>query len=145
YEHQDEPLGVPTGFTDMDRLLGGFQKSDLLILAARPGMGKTSLILNLAMNAARIGGARVAVFSLEMSKDQLVQRLIAAETGINSQQLRLGQLNQREWDLFVHATGTMGSLPIFLDDTPAISPLQMRGKCRRLAREHGLDLVIVDY
>lgn len=145
YEHRDEPVGIPTGFTDVDRLLGGLQKSDLLILAARPGMGKTSLVLNMMLNASRIGSARVAMFSLEMSNEQLVQRLIAAETGINSQKLRLGQLDEREWNLFIQAAGTLGNLSIYLDDTPAITPLQMRGKCRRLYREHGLDLVIVDY
>ncbi|NDJ86219.1 MAG: replicative DNA helicase [Chloroflexi bacterium] len=145
YEHRDEPLGTPTGFNDLDKLLGGLQKSDLTILAARPGMGKTSLILNIAVNAARVSGARVAVFSLEMSTEQLIQRLIAAETGINTQLLRSGQLDERQWDLFVQATGTLGNLPVFLDDTPAISPLQMRGKCRRLYREYGLDLVVVDY
>ncbi len=145
YEHRDEPHGVPTGFNDIDRLLGGLQKSDLLILAARPGMGKTSLILNMAINAARYGTARVAVFSLEMSREQLVQRLVSSETGINTQKLRLGQLTEEEWDLFVQATGTLGQYQLFLDDTPAISPLAMRGKCRRLAREYGLDLVIVDY
>lgn len=145
YEHRDEPVGIPTGFTDVDRLLGGLQKSDLLILAARPGMGKTSLVLNIMLNASRIGAARVAMFSLEMSNEQLVQRLIAVETGINSQKLRLGQLDEREWNLFIQSAGTLGNLSIYLDDTPAITPLQMRGKCRRLYREHGLDLVIVDY
>ncbi|PJF43583.1 MAG: replicative DNA helicase [Phototrophicales bacterium] len=145
YENRDEPIGVPTGFTDLDKLLGGMQRSDLLILAARPGMGKTSLILNVAVNAARIGGARVAIFSLEMSNEQLVQRLVAAETGIGTQQLRLGQLDQYEWERFVQATESLSKLPLFLDDTPAITPLHMRGKCRRLYREHGLDLVIVDY
>ena len=145
YENRDESLGVPTGFNDLDKLLGGLQKSDLLILAARPGMGKTSLILNVAMNASRIGNARVAVFTLEMSNEQLVQRLMSSETGINTQRLRLGQLDDREWGLFVQASGTLGNLTIFLDDTPAISPIQMRGKCRQLYREYGLDLVIVDY
>ncbi len=145
YLQQEDPHGVPTGFAGIDKLLGGLQKSDLVILAARPGMGKTSLILNIALNAARYGHSRVAVFSLEMSKEQLVQRLVSSETGINTQQLRLGQISESEWDRFVHATGKLGELPIFLDDTPAISPMQMRGKCRRLYREHGLDLVIVDY
>jgi replicative DNA helicase len=145
YENRDESLGIPTGFNDLDKLLGGLQKSDLVILAARPGMGKTSLILNMAMNASRIGNARVAVFTLEMSNEQLVQRLMSSETGINTQRLRLGQLDDREWGLFVQASGTLGNLTIFLDDTPAISPIQMRGKCRQLYREYGLDLVIVDY
>lgn len=145
YENRDEPIGVPSGFTDVDKLLGGMQRSDLLILAARPGMGKTSLILNVAVNAARTAGARVAIFSLEMSNEQLVQRLVAAETGIGTQQLRLGQLDAPEWERFVQATESLSKIQLFLDDTPAISPLHMRGKCRRLYREHGLDLVIVDY
>ena len=144
-EHRDEPIGVPTGFMDLDKLLGGLQRSDLVILAARPGMGKTSFVLNLALNAARFGDARIAVFSLEMSNEQLVQRLVSSETGINSQKLRLGNLDQHDWNLFVDATGRLSDFHIFLDDTPAISPLHMRGKCRRLVREYGLDLVIVDY
>jgi replicative DNA helicase len=142
--HQGEPLGVPSGFTDLDQILGGFQKSDLLILAARPGMGKTSLMLNVGMNAAR-HKARVAIFSLEMSSEQLVQRLISTETGIDSQKLRLGKLDDREWNLFVQATGSLNDLRIHLDDTPALSVMQLRSKCRRLYREQGLDLVVVDY
>jgi replicative DNA helicase len=135
---------VPSGFLDIDHILGGFQKSDLLILAARPGMGKTSLMLNVAMNAVR-SKARVGFFSLEMSNEQLVQRLISTETGINSQKLRLGQLDDREWDLFVHATNNVSKLQLYLDDTPALSVLQLRTKARRLDREHGLDLIVVDY
>jgi replicative DNA helicase len=144
YTNQDDPLGVPSGFLDIDHILGGFQKSDLLILAARPGMGKTSLMLNVAMNAVR-SKARVGFFSLEMSNEQLVQRLISTETGINSQKLRLGQLDDREWDLFVHATNNVSKLQLYLDDTPALSVLQLRTKARRLDREHGLDLIVVDY
>lgn len=145
FENRDEPIGVPTGFTDIDKLLGGMQRSDLLILAARPGMGKTSLTLNVALNAARYGNARVAIFSLEMSNEQLVQRLVSAETGINTQRLRLGQLEDHEWERFAQAASALSQVPLFLDDTPAITPLHMRGKCRRLYREHGIDLIIVDY
>ncbi len=145
YEKRGEPLGVPTGYTDLDQLLGGFQKSDLVIVAGRPGMGKTSWLLTTALNAARLGRARVAIFSLEMSNEQIVQRLISAETGISTHQLRLGQLNEREWALFVEATGNLSNVQIFLDDTPALSPLQMRTKCRRLYAEQGLDLIMVDY
>ena len=144
YNNKGEPVGVPSGFTDLDSILGGFQRSDLIILAARPGVGKTSLMLNMAMNAAR-NKARVAVFSLEMSKDQLVQRLVATETGINAHRLRLGDLASDEWTLFTEATGALSKLRIYLDDTPAISPLQLRTKCRRLYREFGLDLIVVDY
>lgn len=144
YEHRGEPLGVPSGFVDLDRLLGGLQKSDLVIVAGRPGMGKTSWLLSAALNAAR-ARARVAIFSMEMSNEQIVQRLISSETGISTQNLRLGKLDDREWTLFVEATGSLSSVRIFLDDTPAQSPIQMRTKCRRLYSEHGLDLVIIDY
>lgn len=143
-QHPDEPMGLPTGFRDLNELLGGLQRSDLLIFAGRPGMGKTSFLLSVAMNTANIG-ARVAIFTMEMGHDQIVQRLISMETGINTQRLRNGQLNQQEWSRFVQATGRLANLRIFIDDTPALSPLQMRAKCRRLMHEYGLDLVIVDY
>ncbi len=146
YTAVDERLGVPSGFTALDNLLGGFQKGDLVIIAARPGMGKTSLMLNMAVSAAR-SKARVAVFSLEMSNEQLLQRIVSTETRINQQKLRLGQLNEHEWELFVEATmgGSLNNLRVFLDDTPALSVMQLRTKCRRLYRESGLDLIIVDY
>ncbi len=144
YDHRGEPLGVPTGFIDLDRLLGGLQKSDLIIVAARPGVGKTSLCLSMARNAARMG-KHVAIFSLEMSAEQVVQRLVSAETGIDAQRLRLGQLREDEWPLFVQATGVLSELPIFIDDTPAISALQLRTKARRIHAEYGLDLIVVDY
>ena len=144
FEHRGEPLGVPTGFIDLDRLLGGLQKSDLIIIAARPGMGKTSLCLSIARNAARMG-KHVVIFSLEMSAEQNVQRMVAAETGIDAQRLRLGHLRDEEWPLFVQSTGVLSELPIFLDDTPSVSALQLRTKARRLHAEHGLDLIMVDY
>ena len=144
YAHQGEPLGVPTGYTDIDRLLGGFQRSDFVIIAARPSVGKTSLCLSMARNAARFG-KHVAIFSLEMSSEQIVQRIVSAETGIDTQRLRLGDLKEDEWPLFVQATGKLADLPVFIDDTPAISALQLRTKARRLDAEHGLDLVFVDY
>ncbi len=146
HEHKDESLGLPTGFTDLDKLLGGLQKSDLCIIAARPGVGKTSFMLSIALNAARAAKpTTIAVFSMEMSTEQLVQRLISAETGINSQKLRLGNLDEREWGLFVESTNKLGGLRLYLDDTPAVSIPQIRTKCRRLYREHNLDLVIIDY
>ncbi len=144
YAHQGEPLGVPTGFIDLDRLLGGMQRSDFIIVAARPSVGKTSLCLSFARNAAR-HGQHVAIFSLEMSAEQIVQRLVSAETGIDAQRLRLGNLKEEEWPLFVQAIGRLADLPIFIDDTPSISALQLRTKARRLHAEHGLDLIIVDY
>jgi replicative DNA helicase len=125
-------------------LLGGFQKSDLCIVAARPGVGKTSFLLGVALNAAR-AGARVAIFSLEMSHEQLIQRLYAVESGINSTRLRTGKLEPHEWDLFVEVTGRLDHLSIFIDDSPGIAVQQMRARCRRLYRENGLDMIIVDY
>ena len=145
FEHQGEPLGIPTGFIDLDKLLGGLQRSDLIIIAARPGVGKTSLILNVALNAARRFHQRVAVFSLEMSNEQIIQRLVSAETGIDSQRLRLGDLHEDEWPLFVQATSALSEALVFVDDTPSISALQLRTKARRLHAEHGLDLIIIDY
>ena len=144
YNQETESLGVPTGFNDLDELLGGLQKSDLIIVAGRPGMGKTSWLLSVGHNAAQ-AGARVAIFSMEMSNEQIVQRLIASETGISSHKLRLGRLKDREWALFIEAVGRLGKLNVFLDDTPALTPLQMRAKCRRLYSEAGLDLIMVDY
>lgn len=141
----DELLGVPTGFINIDRILGGLQASDLLIIAGRPGQGKTSFLLSLAKNAARINKKHIAIFSMEMSNEQVVQRLISQETGINSQRLRLGKLTEHEWELFTEAVDSFSRTRIFLDDTPAISPTQMRAKCRRLHLEHRLDLVIIDY
>ncbi len=137
--------GVPTGFYDLDKLLSGLQPSDLLILAARPGQGKSGFLLSVAKNAALTHKKRVAIFSLEMSNEQVVQRLIAQDTGIDSQRLRTGKLNQDEWPLFTQAVEVFSDAHIYLDDTPAITPLQLRTKCRRLHLEFGLDLIIVDY
>jgi replicative DNA helicase len=145
HRHKGDILGVPSGFTKLDRLLGGFQKSDLIVLAARPGVGKTSMALNFALNAAKRYGQRVAFFSLEMSAEQLVQRLLASETGINQQKLRLGEINEDEWQMLMEAAGVLSDTLLFIDDTPAMSALELRTKARRLQAEHGLDLVIVDY
>ncbi len=141
----EEIFGVPTGLYDLDKLLGGLQKSDLLIVAGRPGSGKTGFLLSVAKNAAQKHKKHVAIFSLEMSNEQLVQRLIAQETGIDTQRLRTGKLNEEEWPLFTHAIEVLSDTKIFLDDTPAITPLALRTKCRRLHMEYQLDLVIVDY
>ncbi len=144
-QRSDEIFGVPTGLIDIDRLLGGLQKSDLLILAGRPGMGKTGFLLGVAKNAAQKHKKHVAVFSLEMSAEQLCQRLIAQETGIDTQRLRTGKLADDEWPLFTHAIEVLGDTHIWLDDTPGITPLQLRTKCRRLHLEHHLDLIVLDY
>ncbi len=144
YDHRGEPMGVPTGFRDLDRILGGFQRSDLLILAARPGVGKTSLMLTFALKAAQ-KRRTVAVFSLEMSAEQLVQRMVAQISQIDAQRLRLGQLQDDEWPRFTEAIGHLSELPVYIDDTPSLSVLQLRTKCRRLASERGLDMTFVDY
>jgi len=141
----DDIFGVPTGLIDLDKMLGGLQKSDLIIIAGRPGTGKTGFMLSAAKNAAQKHKKHVAIFSLEMSNEQLVQRLIAQETGIDTQRLRTGKLNDDEWPLFIHAIEVLGDTHIFLDDTPAITPMQLRTKCRRIHLEYQLDLVIVDY
>ncbi len=141
----EEIHGVPTGFIDLDRMLTGLQPSDLLIIAGRPGQGKTGFLLSIAKNAALTHKKHVAIFSLEMSNEQVVQRLIAQETGIDSQRLRNGKLQENEWPLFTHAIEVFSDTHIFLDDTPAITPLQLRTKCRRLHMEFGIDLVIIDY
>jgi replicative DNA helicase len=140
-----DAFGVPTGFTDLDRLLSGMQPSDLLIVAGRPGTGKTAFMLSAAKNAAQKYKKHVAIFSLEMSSEQLVQRMIAQETGIDSQRLRTGRLEGDEWALFAHAVEVLSDTVIFLDDTPALTPLQLRTKCRRLHAEYNLDLILVDY
>jgi len=140
-----ETYGVPTNFRDLDNLLGGLQPSDLLIIAGRPGTGKTSFMLTIAKNAARVANKHIAIFSMEMSNEQLVQRLISQETGIDAQRLRLGKLKGDEWNLFAEAVESLSRTHVFLDDTPSITPTQMRAKCRRLHLEHRLDLVVVDY
>ncbi len=144
-QHQGSVLGIPTGFVDLDKLLGGFQPSDLIIVAGRPGMGKSSLTLSIAESIAAKGQGAVAIFSLEMSSEQLVQRLIAGETGIDSQRLRLGQLRDNEIDLVARAIGRLSEMPIYLDDSADISPFELRTKARRLHTEYPLSLVIVDY
>jgi len=144
-EHPDETLGVPTGFADLDRLLGGLQPSDLIIIAARPGVGKSSLATTIAGNAALKSNSVVAIFTLEMSAEQLVQRMISSHTGIDSQRLRLGRLEDGEWVQFTRVSGTLSEAAIFIDDSPSPSPMEIRTKARRLAAECDLDLIVVDY
>ncbi len=144
-EHADEPLGVPTGFASLDRILGGLQPSDLIIIAARPGIGKTSLSLAMAANAATKYNAVVALFTLEMSSEQLAQRLISSDTGIDSQRLRLGRIEGIEWQQLTLSIEKYAKTRIFIDDTPSPSPMELRTKARRLAAEYDLDLVVVDY
>jgi replicative DNA helicase len=144
-QQSDRGLGLPSGFQKLDALLGGLQNSDLIVFAGRPGMGKTSFMLSLAMNAAFRFDARILVFSLEMGVEQLVQRLVAMETGINMQKLRTGQFEGNEQRRLVEALGRLSTQNIFLDDSPALNPLQMRTKCQRVNYEYGLDLIILDY
>ncbi len=141
----EEILGVPTGLIDLDELTGGLQKSDLLILAGRPGSGKTGFMLGAAKFAAMTHKKHVAVFSLEMSNEQLVQRMLAQQTGIDTQRLRTAKLSGNEWTLFVQGIESLSTAQMFLDDTPGITPLQLRTKCRRLHMEYGLDMIIIDY
>jgi len=143
--NRDLGRGMQTGFVDLDRLLGGLQGSDLCIVAGRPGMGKTSWLTSVAAHAAVELQATVAMFSLEMSGEQLVQRLLAAETGISASDLRLGQIRPDQLELVMRAIGKLDSAPIFIDDTPGITPFELRAKVRRLAAERGVDLVMVDY
>lgn len=144
-QRSEEIFGVPTGLADLDKLLGGLQRSDLLIIAGRPGSGKTGFLLTVAKNAALKHKKHVALFSLEMSNEQLVQRMIAQDTGINSQELRSGKIKPEHWDILAQSMEVLSNSKIFLDDTPALTPIQMRTKCRRLHLEHRIDLILVDY
>ncbi len=145
YENQGEMTGIPTGFADLDKLLSGLQPSDLIIIAGRPGMGKTSLTLSLAQHMAVEHKKCVAIFTLEMAGEQLAQRMISSETGIDSQRLRVGEIRDDEIEKIARAIGLLSDTEIFIDDTPAISTMELRTKARRLATERELDLVIIDY
>lgn len=145
YEHRGETVGVPTGFIDLDRLLGGFQQADLIIVAGRPGTGKTSLALSIADFASRKHGLCIAIFSLEMPAQQVVQRLVSGATGIESQRLRTGDITQEELARITRAMGELSETSVYIDDTPAIAPMELRAKARRLQAEHPIDLLIVDY
>lgn len=137
--------GIPTGLTDLDKLTGGLQRSDMIVMAGRPGMGKTSLAMQIAKNAAKKYGKRSLFFSLEMGKEQLAQRVMASETGIEVNRLRTGNIQDGEWDTFFKAQQVMASYPIAIDDTATLTPAQMRSKAIRHQARYGLDLVIVDY
>jgi replicative DNA helicase len=144
--NRDGMMGVPSGFTQLDKILGGLQNSDLVILAGRPGMGKTSFALTIAQNAAKYHHQRVAVFSLEMSREQLVQRLLSMETGIDSHRLRQGNVrDEEEWNSLLEAANRLSSSPIHIDDTPAATINEIRTKARRLYAESGIDLILIDY
>lgn len=140
-----ELRGVPTGFTDLDKNLAGFQKSNLIILAARPGMGKTALSLNMAHYVAATAGKKVGFFSLEMSKEELVDRLLVSQADIDAWRLKTGRLDQQDFLKLSDAMGVLADAQIFIDDTPGMSIYEMRTKARRLATEQGLDLIVMDY
>ena len=145
--HKDKESlrGVPTGFSGIDNLLAGLQKSDLIILAARPSMGKTSLALNIAQNVATKEGVPVGVFSLEMSKEQLIDRLLASEAGIDSWKLRTGSLEDKDFEKLNKAMGVLSEAPIYIDDSAMANVMEMRTKARRLQSEHDLGLIVIDY
>src|SRR5688572_13810340 len=140
-DHKDGLTGVPSGFTALDRITSGWQKSDLVIIAARPGMGKTAFVVSALRNAAVDFKIPVAIFSLEMASVQLVNRMISAEAELDSEKIKKGQLADHEWTQLVHKTNKLSSAPIFIDDTPALSVLELRAKCRRLKAEHNVQLV----
>lgn len=146
YERQAHITGVPTGFGDLDEITSGLQSADLFIVAGRPSMGKTSFALNVAANAAKADPpTSVAVFSLEMAKEQLVQRMLCTEARVDSHRLRTGKLGPRDWPELTKAAGRLSEMPIYIDDTPAITTLEIRAKARRLKAEGKLGLIIVDY
>ncbi len=145
YEKKQIITGVPTGFTKLDELTSGLQPSDLIIVAGRPSMGKTTFALNIAQHAAIEAGITCAIFSLEMAKEQLALRMLCSEAKIDAHRLRGGFLSENDWPKLTRAAGKLSEAPIFIDDTPAISVLEMRAKARRLKSEHNLGLIVVDY
>jgi replicative DNA helicase len=144
-DHKDGLTGVPSGFTSLDRITSGWQKSDLVIIAARPGMGKTAFVVSALRNAAVDFKIPVAIFSLEMASVQLVNRMISAEAELEGDKIKKGNLADHEWAQLVHKTSRLSSAPIFIDDTPALSILELRAKCRRLKAEHNVQLIVIDY
>ena len=146
YEHKDELAGAPTGFYEIDAILNGLQKSDLIILAARPAMGKTALGLNIAQNVALKAKIPVAIFSLEMSKEQLTQRMLCSEAEIDSQRVKTGNLQSKDWEKLANAMNALAQAPIYIDDTSGSTITDIRAKCRRLKmQEKNLGLIMIDY
>ena len=144
-QNKDKIVGIPTGFKDIDEKTSGLQRSDLIIVAARPAMGKTAFALNIAQQSAVKAGSSVIIFSLEMSKEQLGQRLLAMQARVEMQKLKQGDLDRKDWDRITMALDELNNTKIVIDDTPGISIMEMRNKCRRLKAEQGLDLVVIDY
>ena len=144
-QHKDGLTGIPSGFTSLDRVTSGWQKADLVIVAARPGMGKTAFLLSALRNAAVDHGHPVAIFSLEMASLQLVNRLIAAEAELEGEKIKKGNLADHEWEQLVYKTGQLSQAPVYIDDTPALSIFELRAKCRRLKAKHDIQLIAIDY
>ncbi len=144
-QKKGELRGLTTGFRDLDKMTSGLQKSDLIILAARPSMGKTALALNIARNAAMKAGAKVLIFSLEMSQEQLTERILSTEALVEIQKMREGSLEDEDWSKLSEAVVRLEQADIMIDDTPGITAIEMRNKCRRIKMEKGLDLILVDY
>ena len=145
YNNKGCITGLPTGFTELDHLTAGLQKSDLILVAARPSMGKTAFTLNIAAHVVLRAKEPVAFFSLEMSKEQLVQRLLCSEGHIDSQRLRVGELEEKEWGDLIDTANRLSAAPLYIDDTPSITVMELRSKARRLKAEHGLSLIVIDY
>jgi replicative DNA helicase len=145
HNRKGEVTGIPTGFIELDRMTAGFQRSDLIIVAARPSVGKTAFALNIAQNVATKTNENVAIFSLEMSAQQLVMRMLCAEGNINAQNLRTGKLTPEDWGKLTMAMGSLSNAGIYIDDTPGIRISEIRAKCRRLKQESGLGMVLIDY
>ena len=145
YKNQGTVTGIPSGFIDLDYKLSGFQPSDFILIAARPSMGKTAFVLNVVDYVAVRKSLPCMVFSLEMSKEQLVNRMLSMESNVDSQKLRTGTLTDADWDAVVEGIGTIGNSKLMIDDTPGISVMELRSKCRKVKLEYGLDLVMIDY
>ncbi|MCM8711397.1 replicative DNA helicase [Clostridium sp. SYSU_GA19001] len=145
FNNKGQITGVPSGFPDLDAKTSGFQKGDMVLIAARPSMGKTTFALNLAQHAALRAGKSIAIFSLEMSKEQLAYKLLCAEANVDMLKLRTGNLDDKDWENIAKASGPLAAAKIFIDDTAGVSVMEMRSKCRRLKLEHGIDMILIDY
>ncbi|GLB59208.1 replicative DNA helicase [Cytobacillus sp. NCCP-133] len=145
HNHKGEVTGIATGFAELDHITAGFQRNDLIIVGARPSVGKTAFALNIAQNVAMKTGENVAIFSLEMGAEQLVMRILCAEGNIDAQRLRTGSLTDEDWGKLTMAMGSLSNAGIFIDDTPGVRITDIRSKCRRLKQEHGLGMILIDY
>lgn len=145
FNNKGQTTGVPSGFRELDAKTSGFQKGDMVLIAARPSMGKTTFALNIAENAALRSGKSIAIFSLEMSKEQLAYKLLCSQAHVDMLRLRTGNLDDKDWENIAKASGPLAAAKIFIDDTAGITVMEMRSKCRRLKIEHGIDMILIDY